>query len=72
MDPMPLGVRLLFAAMQTDQRAMDRFMGSIAGTVPLPEFLSPVNAGAILMGGLLRKLRGVRSGPESVAVGTGT
>jgi hypothetical protein len=31
----------LFAAMQGNQRAMDEFVGVIAGTVPPAEFFSP-------------------------------
>jgi flavin-dependent dehydrogenase len=33
----------LFAALQGNQEQSDRFMGTIAGTVPIPEFFSPEN-----------------------------
>jgi hypothetical protein len=53
--------------MQGDQAAMDRFAGSIAGTVPLPQFLHPFNIGSIMLRGLARRLRGSPS--PSLATG---
>lgn len=38
----------LFAALLHDQEQTDRFLGTIAGTVPIPEFFSPENVGRIM------------------------
>ena len=37
-----------FAALCHDQEQTDRFFGTIAGTVPIPEFFSPANIGRIM------------------------
>jgi hypothetical protein len=37
-------------ALAHDQRQLDRFIGTIAGTVPIPEFYAPENIERILAG----------------------
>ena len=39
----------LFAALRGNQEQTNRFFGTIAGTVPIPEFFSPENIGRIMM-----------------------
>jgi flavin-dependent dehydrogenase len=41
----------LFGALCGNQGETNRFLGTIAGTVPIPEFFSPENIGRILAGG---------------------
>jgi 2-polyprenyl-6-methoxyphenol hydroxylase-like FAD-dependent oxidoreductase len=38
----------LFAALRSNQPATDRFMGTLAGTTPIPEFFAPDNIGRIM------------------------
>jgi flavin-dependent dehydrogenase len=38
----------LFAALRHDQEQTDRFLGTIVGTVPIPEFFAPENIGRIM------------------------
>ncbi|MEW6637065.1 MAG: NAD(P)/FAD-dependent oxidoreductase [Actinomycetota bacterium] len=38
----------LFAALRHDQEQTDRFIGTVAGTVPIPEFFAPENIGRIM------------------------
>jgi flavin-dependent dehydrogenase len=40
----------LFAALRHDQEQTDRFFGTFAGTVPVPEFFAPENLGRIIAG----------------------
>lgn len=42
----------LFEALASDQRETDRFLGTIAGTVPIPEFFAPENLQAIVAGAM--------------------
>lgn len=39
---------LLFAALLHNQEETNRFIGTLAGTVPIPEFFSPENLGRII------------------------
>ncbi len=47
LEPPPAEMQQLFAALQGNQRAMDRFIGVIAGTVPPAEFFHPDHIGEI-------------------------
>jgi hypothetical protein len=38
----------LFASLRQDQEQTNRFLGTLAGTVPVPEFFAPENLGRIL------------------------
>jgi 2-polyprenyl-6-methoxyphenol hydroxylase-like FAD-dependent oxidoreductase len=38
----------LFAALRHDQEQTDRFIGTVVGTVPIPEFFAPENIGRIM------------------------
>jgi 2-polyprenyl-6-methoxyphenol hydroxylase-like FAD-dependent oxidoreductase len=38
----------LFAALRHDQEQTDRFLGTVVGTVPIPEFFAPENIGRIV------------------------
>ena len=38
----------LFAALHHDQEQTNRFFGTIAGTVPIPEFFAPENLGRVM------------------------
>ncbi|HYI25370.1 MAG TPA: NAD(P)/FAD-dependent oxidoreductase [Thermomicrobiales bacterium] len=40
----------LFGALRQNQEQTDRFFGTIAGTVPIPEFFAPENLGQIISG----------------------
>lgn len=57
MEPLPLFLRTLFRAVQSDQQLMDTFMGVVAGTVSPPDFFGPSSIARILAGGLRRRLR---------------
>jgi hypothetical protein len=46
--PPPESVQQLQAALQNNQPEIDRFFGTMAGTVAIPEFYSPENVGRIL------------------------
>jgi hypothetical protein len=37
----------LLAALQGNQEQADRFVGTVAGTVPIPEFFAPENVARI-------------------------
>ncbi len=50
-EPLPPHILQLFAALYGNQAETNRFLGVIAGTVSIPEFLSPENIGRILAGG---------------------
>jgi flavin-dependent dehydrogenase len=43
LDPPPPELQALFAALRGNQEETDRFFGTIAGTVPIPEFFAPEN-----------------------------
>jgi 2-polyprenyl-6-methoxyphenol hydroxylase-like FAD-dependent oxidoreductase len=43
LEPPPPEMQQLFAALRGDQIEIDRFIGTIVGTVPIPEFFSPEN-----------------------------
>ena len=40
----------LLAALRRNQEQTDRFFGTVAGTVPIPEFFAPENIGRIMGG----------------------
>ncbi len=48
--PPPPQMQQLFAALRENQADTDRFSGTLAGTVPIPEFFSPENMLRILDG----------------------
>lgn len=50
LEPPPAEMEQLFGALRHNQAETDRFFGAIAGTVPIPEFFSPENLGAIIAG----------------------
>jgi 2-polyprenyl-6-methoxyphenol hydroxylase-like FAD-dependent oxidoreductase len=43
LDPPPTHMQQLFAALRGNQAQIDRFLGTVAGTVSIPEFYSPEN-----------------------------
>jgi 2-polyprenyl-6-methoxyphenol hydroxylase-like FAD-dependent oxidoreductase len=43
LEPPPPEIETLFKALYGNQRETDRFLGTIAGTVPIPEFFAPEN-----------------------------
>jgi flavin-dependent dehydrogenase len=43
LEPPPPEMQSLFAALRDNEEQSGRFMGTIAGTVPIPEFFSPEN-----------------------------
>jgi flavin-dependent dehydrogenase len=47
LEPPPPDMQSLFAALRDNEDQSGRFMGTIAGTVPIPEFFSPENIGRI-------------------------
>jgi 2-polyprenyl-6-methoxyphenol hydroxylase-like FAD-dependent oxidoreductase len=51
LEPPPPEMQHLFAALQGNQEQTNRFFGTIAGTVPIPQFFSPENTGRIIAGG---------------------
>jgi flavin-dependent dehydrogenase len=48
LDPPPPEMQAVFVALQGNQADTDRFLGTIAGTVPIPEFFAPENLGRIV------------------------
>src|SRR5262245_35984456 len=48
LQPPPPEMQQLLAALRHDQAQADRFFGTIAGTVPIPEFYAPENIGRIM------------------------
>ena len=50
-EPPSPQMQQLFGALYRNQVDTNRFLGTIAGTVPIPEFFSPENIGRILAGG---------------------
>ncbi len=43
LEPPPPEMQRLFAALRDNEEQSGRFIGTIAGTVPIPEFFSPEN-----------------------------
>jgi flavin-dependent dehydrogenase len=50
LDPPPPEMQAVFAALRQNQEETNRFVGTIAGTVPIPEFFAPENLGRIVSG----------------------
>lgn len=50
MQPPPPDQAALIGALAGNQQQTDRFIGTLAGTVPIPEFFSPDNVGRIMSG----------------------
>lgn len=48
LEPPPPEMQALFGALRHNPDDADRFMGTIAGTVPIPEFFGAENVGRIL------------------------
>lgn len=48
LEPPPPEMQQLFAALRHNQEQTDRFFGTVAGTVPIPEFFAPENLGRIM------------------------
>ena len=48
LEPPPPDMQSLFAALRDNEEQSGRFMGTIAGTVPIPEFFSPDNIGRVI------------------------
>lgn len=48
LQPPPPGQQELFAALHRDQEQTDRFMGTVTGTVSVPEFFAPENIDRIM------------------------
>ncbi len=48
LQPPPPEMQQLLLALRGDQAQADRFFGTLAGTVPIPEFFSPENIGRIM------------------------
>jgi flavin-dependent dehydrogenase len=48
LQPPPLEMQQVFGALRGDQEQTDRFFGTIAGTVPIPEFFAPENLGRLV------------------------
>ena len=44
----PIEMQQLLGALKTNQAKTDRFFGTLAGTVPIPEFFDPANMGRII------------------------
>ena len=51
LEPPAPEISQLFAALQFNQTETDRFLGTLAGTVPIPEFFAPENIQQILLAG---------------------
>ena len=50
MEPPPPQMQALFGALAGNQAEIDRFLGTLAGTVPIPVFFSPENLERIING----------------------
>ncbi len=48
LEPPPPEMQQLFAALRHNQEQTNRFFGTMAGTVPIPEFFAPENLGRII------------------------
>jgi flavin-dependent dehydrogenase len=51
LEPPPPDMQQLFAALRGNQADTDRFMGTLAGTTPIPEFFAPENLARIVAAG---------------------
>ncbi len=51
LEPPTPDMQALMSALQSNEEQSARFMGTIAGTVPIPEFFAPENIGAIMGAG---------------------
>jgi flavin-dependent dehydrogenase len=51
LEPPPPPMQALFAALRGNQADTDRFLGTITGTVPIPELFAPANMRRIVAGG---------------------
>ena len=54
LEPPPPEMAHLFAALRGDQNETGRFLGTVTGTVPIPEFFSPQNIGRIVEAAALK------------------
>jgi hypothetical protein len=45
----------LFTALRSNQADTDRFIGTVLGTVPIPEFFAAANIERIMAAGVIRK-----------------
>ena len=52
--PPPPELVQLFEALRGNQTETNRFLGTVTGTVPVPEFFSPENVGRIVKASALR------------------
>jgi hypothetical protein len=59
LEPMPVEARVLFSSLVGRQEEIDRFLGVMTGSVPMPEYFAPAN---------LRRVIGLR-GLARVALG---
>ena len=50
LQPPPPEMQQLFGALRGNPEHTSQFMGTIAGTVPIPEFFAPANLGRIMSG----------------------
>ena len=50
----PAEMQKLLAALRGNQREIDRFLGTVAGTVPIQDFFSAENIGRIINASALR------------------
>jgi hypothetical protein len=50
LEPPPPEMQQLFGALCGNQAETNRFLGTLAGTVPIPEFFSPQNIERIVTG----------------------
>ena len=50
LDPPPPEMQSVFAALAGNQEQTNRFLGTITGAVPIPEFFAPENLQRILTG----------------------
>lgn len=48
LEPPPPEMQQIFAALRLNQEQTNRFFGTMAGTVPIPEFFAPENLGRII------------------------
>ncbi|MCC6178694.1 MAG: NAD(P)/FAD-dependent oxidoreductase [Chloroflexi bacterium] len=50
LDPPPPEMQALLAALRDNQAETNRFLGTIAGTVPIPDFFAPANVERVMRG----------------------
>ena len=48
LEPLPPPLQRLFGALPGNQPEIDRFLGAVEGTVPIPEFFAPANIERII------------------------